>query len=122
MLWQESKTTEDTIEPYTAPTSISSSELISLITNVLVKKSKKYGKVQCENIDALVYMNLNRYLKPSSENTKLNELHMQGWRSVSVLFPPYGIVLLATDSAPDFLRSKVGCFLNSWKQIDSLFD
>ena len=36
------------------------------------------------------------------------ELHRQGWRSVSIVFPPYGVVLSASEGTPDFLKGRVG--------------
>jgi hypothetical protein len=47
---------------------------------------------------------------------------MQGWRSVSILFPPYGVVLLAEDTAPDFLGEVVGKVRKSWRKADGSFE
>ncbi len=57
-----------------------------------------------------------------TEHTNVMALEGQGWRSVSAVFPPYGIVLSAMTEAPPFLRSFVGTVRNEWKDIHELFD
>lgn len=49
-------------------------------------------------------------------------LQTQGWRSVSMLFVPYGVVLLAAPTAPAIIRAKAGRVLNEWPGLDGLFD
>jgi len=48
-------------------------------------------------------------------------LALQGWRSVSVLCPPSGMVLYATSNAPAFLRMVTGRLLRQWDEIETLF-
>jgi len=114
------------IEPYLPPTPISLAELIPEISNGLSKKAREYPKKYppngCRDIDALVYINLkDRYLKVDSQPLDIKALKSQGWRSVSILFLPYGIVLTAETDAPDFLRSIEGLLQNSWKNPTTIF-
>jgi hypothetical protein len=112
----------DLSEPYSPPTAISFNILISQITNALSEKHKKYG-AGCNEIDALVYVNLlDRYLATQSELPNMDKIYLQGWRSVSFLFPPYGVILFAKPTAPDFLvSSKLRRFME-WEDIFSLFE
>ena len=53
---------------------------------------------------------------------EIGALTLQGWRSVSVLCPPSGMVLYATSGAPDFLREMTGRLLRQWGNSETLFD
>ena len=119
------------IEPYIPPCCVDHQTLIQEIVGGLIKKSEKYEKnyninkcqYRCCDLDALVYVNRSdRCLNPDFTVLNVDMLKQQGWRSVSVLFPPYGIVLLAEASAPEFLRAISPCQKSEWKSIDTLFD
>lgn len=113
-------------EPYSASAPMSFGELSQNTGVGLAKKASRYGVKTCSTLDALVYVDLSgRHLwplEPSLEAKVADELGGQGWRSVSVLFPPYGIILAVIPSAPDFLKDKVGLILNQWPHPDGLFD
>lgn len=99
----------DLLEPQSSPRSLTYAEIVSLVTTGLAEKASKYGKVKCSSLDALAYVNLrDKYLNLGSPIPDVMELIQQGWRSVSLLMPPYGLVLYATDSAPGFLGTIVG--------------
>jgi hypothetical protein len=53
---------------------------------------------------------------------KIGVLTLQGWRSVSVVCPPSGMVLYAASGAPDFLRTVTGRLLRQWDNIETLFE
>ena len=53
---------------------------------------------------------------------KIGVLTLQGWRSVSVVCPPSGMVLYAASGAPDFLRAVTGRLLRQWDNIETLFE
>ncbi|MCB0831868.1 MAG: DUF1780 domain-containing protein [Bacteroidetes bacterium] len=110
------------LEPYSPPVAIELHILVPEIVKALSEKAKKYG-IGCNGIDMLVYINLrDRYLAAQSKLSNMNELNSQGWRSVSFIFPPYGVVLFAEPTAPDFLVAlKPGLFME-WKDIDTLFE
>jgi hypothetical protein len=55
-----------------------------------------------------------RGVQPETEPGDAAGLRAHGWRSVSVLFPPVGIVLDARPEAPDFLWALVGTALHRW--------
>lgn len=68
-------------------------------------------------------MNLRyRFLEITSAFPDLSALTIQNWRSVSLLFPPYSIVLYVNPNAPDFLKAMGGIVLQNWKEPDGLFD
>jgi hypothetical protein len=46
-------------------------------------------------------------------------LPRQGWRSVSVWWPPYGLLLYAARGAPAFLRLGTGKLLRHGDYIDT---
>ena len=54
--------------------------------------------------------------------TVVSELHRQGWRSVSMLFVPYGVVLSATPEAPDLLKAAEGLVQTSGQGQTVFFD
>lgn len=122
--WNKARRMSDTLEPTTWPAPMRRGELVNTVAAALEAKSKKYGVGGCSKTDALVYADITgtRFLMPRSVAHNVTRLDQQGWRSVSVLFPPYGIVLLARDSAPAFLRKMVGKSRRAWRKPDGLFD
>jgi hypothetical protein len=77
-------------------------------------------------LDAVVYLDIgNSHLytaEPRDAADGLAELTNQGWRSVSIITLPYGIVLTANADAPDFLCSRIGRACNEWPGPDGWFD
>ncbi len=122
--WHRARSIDDIIEASLSSNPMQSSELIEMVTQALEGKSKKYGKSQCANIDALVYVNLTatRFLDPMTVRGDASGLEGQGWRSVSILFPPYGLVMSAGAGAPSFLELLIGRVLNEWQSPDELFE
>lgn len=120
--YAQAKTIGEIAEPYSAPTPISLKTLMPKIVLAMSKKAQKYGS-KCNRIDALLYINLqNQYLSPDSDWPQVDQLKAQGWRSVSFVFPPYGVILFALPSAPSFLN-KIGPGQHmKWQDIESLFD
>jgi len=117
----KSSSIEDLMTSYQPPSPMSLSQLAVEVKNALTEKCQKYGR-GCNDLDALVYVNLSdTYLNASSNFPDLSDLRAQGWRSVSVLFAPYSLVLCATGSAPSFLRASEGCSLARWDDLDRLF-
>lgn len=105
--WEKARSIAGTKEKWVSPTPMKLSELVQVIGVALEEKSKKYGINGCAVTDALVYVNMtrSRFLIRRSSTGDLSQLKAHAWRSVCVLFPPYGTVLLAHDSAPWFLRA-----------------
>ncbi len=122
--WNKPRSVAGTTERVTTPTPMKRFELVDAVTGALEHKSKKYGPSGCSTTDALVYADLTgtRFLMRRSTAQDLSRLWPQGWRSVSVLFPPYGIVLLARNTAPELLRRLVGKVRKTWRKPDGLFD
>ena len=115
---------KELLKPYSPSTSIELQELVPKIVQALLEKFNKpnYGAA-CGSIDALVYVNLkDQHLAPHSNMPNLDELRSQGWRSVSLLFPPYGVILYAESMAPDFLRALAPGQYMKFEDISSLFD
>lgn len=122
--WNNARRVSETLEPVTWPKPMRRFELVNAVTEALESKSTKYGPSGCAKTDALVYADITgtRFLMRRSMVQDLTGLDRQGWRSVSVLFPPHGIVLLARDTAPEFLRQLVGKVRKAWHKPDGLFD
>jgi hypothetical protein len=96
------------------------------IAVALAEKASRYGPKGCAALDALVYVDLhNHHLYPPEPKlgaSVADELERQGWRSVSFVFLPYGVVLAAKPDAPDFLKLRVGRVLNEWPYPDGWFE
>jgi hypothetical protein len=99
------------------PTSIGWGELARLIEGVLGKKTAY------QDIDLLVHIALGqKFLNVKFKPTDLTKIASSGWRSVSFVFPPYSIVLYASDLAPDFLKANVGLVCNKWKSPEGWYE
>ncbi len=121
----------DVVEPAKSPKDYSTpamsfGEIATCIVAHLSNKVERYGERGCSDVDALVYVNLEgRYLWPTEADPNLEalcNLRGQRWRSASVLFLPYSIVMNADKHAPSFLLDKVGCACNAWSRSDGWFD
>lgn len=120
--YRQAHSLDDLVEPYSPPVPIELESLVPEVAAELSEKATKYG-VGCKGIDALVYVDLEgAFLKANSPVPNTNALERQGWRSVSLLFSPYGVVLLATTNAPTFLRDAVSRTSLKWVNIDTLFE
>ena len=115
-------TIDDVTEPGSSSTSISMEVLIPEVTTALSEKAQKYG-AGCKNLDALIYVDLkDKFLAPNPEVKNTEALEQQGWRSVSLLFSPYGIVLFAAANAPEFLLDAEGTIKMEWLEVGTLFE
>lgn len=116
----------DVLEPYTPSQPMSFDDAAQLVADCLSAKAVRYGAAACASLDALVYIDLhNQHLwpsEPTGNGRAAAVLQTQGWRSVSVLFVPYGIVLLAAPTAPAVIRTSARRVLNEWPGLDGLFD
>jgi len=120
--FSEAQSLKDIVQPYTPPSPISLASLVPEVLEALSKKAEKYG-AGCKDIDALVYVDLdNVFLEPNSPVPDTVELQRQGWRSVSLLFSPYCVVLFTSSKAPLFLRVASGKQCMEFKNISGLFD
>jgi len=78
------------------------------VTAALAAHAAWYG-ARCIGLDALVLVDKCQHvLAPPALVPGVASLPRQGWRSVSVWWPPYGLVLYATSGAPAFLRLGTG--------------
>ena len=78
--------------------------LVSHLTATLAEHAAWYG-ARCVGLDALVSVERHHgVLVQPVQPLEVGALTVQGWRSVSVVCPPYGIVLYAAAGAPAFLR------------------
>lgn len=120
-------TVKQLLTPYSSPTQISLAQLVPKVSDALSKKAAeypaKYPPNGCRDIDALVYVNLkDKYLTIDFQSVDVQALKAQGWRSVSILFPPYGLVLISETEAPDFLKPIVGQPQKAWVNPATLFE
>ncbi len=120
--YAEASSLNKLMEPYSPPTSVELQILVPEIVEALSEKAQKYG-AGCNDIDALVYVNLkDQFLAADSDLPNLDELQSQGWRSVSFVFSPYGVILFSASTAPDFLTALEPGQYMEWQDIDSLFE
>ena len=101
---------EELMEPYRPPEGLSRQQTVDLAIAEATKKEPKYNArgSLCEMLDLLVYINGNVELNVGTPAPNVDVLAGQGWRSVSILIPPYSYVVLAKAGAPDFLLERVG--------------
>ncbi len=115
---------DDVLEDWAPPKPMDYSELIDLASAQLTQsKAHKYPEAEKANLDILIYVCLSgRILDVRSKIPDSNILLNQGWRSVSALFPPFGVVLAANEQSPQYLQHALGKARNSWSMWDTLFD
>jgi len=82
-------------------------ELVREVAKALERKTRKTPNRA--SLDALVYISLRgRHLYPVPDviEDDTTAVVQSGWRSVSVLWPPYAVVICAQSTAPTFIRAK----------------
>ena len=120
--YAKAQTHADLVQPYSPPTPIGLRSLVPEIVVALSKKTKKYG-AGCNGLDALINVDLeDTFLEANSSVPNNTDLERQGWRSVSLLFPPYSVVLFTGNEAPCFLRGATGKAHMKWADIGKLFE
>ena len=96
--------------------------LVSHLTAALAEHAAWYG-ARCVGLDALVSVEgRHGVLVQPAQPPEVRALTVQGWRSVSVVCPPYGMVLYAADSAPAFLRLVSGRLVRHGDTLDTRCD
>ena len=123
--WGNADSISDVTEPWTGSQPISYDAMSQEIAKHLEQKATRYAPGTCATVDVLVYVDLlpKRHLWPLDPVSKhRDDFVQQGWRSVSIVFLPYGAVLAACGAAPEFLRSCNGQILREWERIDGQFD
>jgi hypothetical protein len=122
--YRDAQGVADVLEPYTPSQPMSFDDAAQLVADGLSEKAARYGAATCASLDTLVYIDLhNQHLWPleTSGNARAAAmLQAQGWRSVSMLFVPYGVVLLAAPTAPAVISARAGRVLNEWPGLDGL--
>jgi hypothetical protein len=104
---KKAKVASDLLEEGT-PREITYSEVCALITQ-RIAKIRPYAPATQSKLDLLFYVNLENvrgYV--SDELAAVIKLPNHGWRSVSFVAGPMGVVLYASASAPAFLRNNEG--------------
>ncbi|MGO8991502.1 MAG: DUF1780 domain-containing protein [bacterium] len=117
---------DDVMVPFSLPIPLGLGRLAPVLEITLSAKAQKYKenyKDGCTEIDALVYVALkDRFLAVNSRLPDLEGLKTQGWRSVSLLFSPFGMVLFTGSTAPEILRAIPPAPHMEWQDIDTLFE
>jgi Putative endonuclease, protein of unknown function (DUF1780) len=107
-------------DPHDLPEGRQHTVLLPHVTAVLAPHAAWYG-ARCTGLDALVFVDeCQRGLAPPALVPGVAALPRQGWRSVSVWWPPYGLVLYAASGAPAFLRLGTGKLFRHGVHIDAL--
>jgi hypothetical protein len=124
--YEKAERLADLLEPWQRPEPMSFADISAEVAQALAAKATRYGFGGCAALDALVYVDLHgRHLwspKFMLDARIANDLHAQGWRSVSFVFLPYGVVLTAKREAPAFIRDRQGLVLNKWPGPDGWFE
>lgn len=124
--YRDAQRVADVLEPYTPSQPVSFDDAAQLVADRLSAKAARYGAATCASLDALIYIDLhNRHLWPlesTGHGHAIAVLQTQGWRSVSMLFVPYGVVLLGAPTAPAVISARAGRVLNEWPGLAGLFD
>jgi len=95
---------------------------VSHVTAALAQHAAWYG-ARCVGLDVVFAVDGDHgVLVPPAPAPETGALALQGWRSVSILCPPYGMVLYAASCAPDFFRTVTGRLLRQWDNIETLFE
>jgi hypothetical protein len=95
---------------------------IAYVTAALAQHAAWYG-VRCVGLDVVVAVDGHHgVLAPPAQAPEIGALILQGWRSVSVVCPPSGIVLYAASGAPDFLRAATGRLFRQWDNVETVFE
>jgi hypothetical protein len=125
-IYRSAKTISDVVTPYRASTAIPFDKAAAMVAEALAEKASRYGQRTCAALDAVIYFDPGSShlypAEPQGASDALAELGRQGWRSVSMLALPYGIVLTANADAPDFLQQKVGLACSEWPGPDGWFE
>jgi hypothetical protein len=125
-MYLSAKSLDDLMGPLSLPIPLGFDRLVPELEITLAEKAQKYKRIYkngCTEIDALVYVDIkDRFLAVNSTIPDLEGLKSQGWRSVSVLFSPFGVVLFTGSTAPEFLRAIPPGPHMEWGEIDSLFE
>lgn len=114
--YREAERLEKLWEPITpgvpssiTPRRISGDELLDRVRSALGAKESRYGARACADLDALIYVNLKAaVLSADFEHTLPTLSSVPCWRSISVVAGHHALVLDAHESAPEFLRTRVG--------------
>ena len=118
--YENARSPGDLLEPWKNPEPVSLADVVALMGGKLRSKAKKYPGA---NVDILVYVNLsNKFLNPKFQWPEVGHLREFGWRSISFVFPPYGGVVIAGESAPTFLRDSKGKVRAECDHPDRLFE
>lgn len=96
--------------------------VVAFLADFLSKAKGDYSQSTRAGLDLVVYLNLKKaYLDVNSASSDMAILVSQGWRSLSLLAPPYAHVLVASPLAPEFLRRVVCQKMCAWHDPDTLF-
>jgi Putative endonuclease, protein of unknown function (DUF1780) len=124
--YERAETIADVMTPFRQSTAIPFDRAVEMVAEALTEKSRRYGPRVCGTLDAVTYFDVgNSHLyttEPQDAPDAFAELRRQGWRSVSMLALPYGVVLTASTEAPDFLRARPGSALKEWPGPDGWFE
>ncbi len=125
-LYQRAKTISEVMTPFTDSTAIPFDQAAGMVAEALAEKARRYGPRVCCTLDAVVYLDLGGShfypAEPRGAPEALADLRRQGWRSVSMLAVPYGVVLTADRQAPEFLRARLGSPWSEWPGPDGWFE
>jgi Putative endonuclease, protein of unknown function (DUF1780) len=111
----------DVLEPPISPRPVSYESCLTIVEEHLHRKAARYGRA-CSDLDVLVSMRAVHHGFLDITSARRPHSTFGIWRSVSILFLPYGEVLATTDRAPAFLRSVQEKPCMEWPQPDGWFD
>lgn len=108
---------EELFEPWRNSKPVSWGDVVTVVLERLSHKTA-YA-----DIDALAYIDLEQtFLDISSAKPSFTDITKLGWRSVSIVYIPYSVVMSATNNAPSFLKSVVGSPCHAWAKPEGWFE
>lgn len=112
---------DEVLEPAVQPQPLSFVDLLQVVVDELNKQT--YDPQTRAALDILLYVNLKgRFLDSQSPVPDTAAIEKMGFRSVSVLLPPYAWVVTAMASAPAFLRERIGRIQHCGMDPDVYFE
>lgn len=97
----------DLLEEY-SPKYLTPAKIGDLVLENLAKYERHYSHNTRENLDLLFYVNFTDHLHKPGPIPDSGLFESSGWRSVSAIAGWTSLVLFARETAPEFLRQRVG--------------
>lgn len=114
---------DEVLESADQPQPFSFADLLQMVVDALNPNKVKYDPQTRGALDILLYVNVKgRFLYDQSPLPHTTTIDQMGFRSVSVVLPPYAWVVAARASAPAFLRERIGIIQHCCEDPGAYFE